>query len=242
MTRLRTGFLSDQSVLDRCPEENSIPFNKMNLAARSGAKISFPQKAGFMYQNLPIPHAQKESLINEFVLRSQKQLPLSIPAMEYSTVSLDKVGALTNQNQTGGDVSKDIYDNLLNQAMLYKTNLNQSRQQLGQTQNQLQVANYRTAFLQITKPDQVTVLNRFIGDMDRDQQLKIFNAFGVSKKEELAPRIKNMSKTMMTQLTMGAIENLINDDPNQNIPLDDYFSESALVSGASNVPSSPSLS
>ena len=113
MTRLRTGFLSDQSVLDRCPEENSIPFNKMNLAARSGAKISFPQKAGFMYQNLPIPQAQKDSLINEFVLRSQKQLPLKISAMQYSTLSLDKVGALTNQTQNGSNVSNDILETLM---------------------------------------------------------------------------------------------------------------------------------
>ena len=126
MTRLRTGFLSDQSVLDRCPEENSIPCNKMNLAARSGAKISCPQKAGFMYPNLPIPHAQKESLINEFVLRSQKQLPLKIPAMEYSTVSLDKVGALVTQTQNGGDVSNDVLQSLMNSLNQSQISANES--------------------------------------------------------------------------------------------------------------------
>ena len=113
MTRRRTGFISDQSVLDRCPEENSIPFNKMNLAARSGANISFPQKAGFMYQNLPIPQTQKDYLINEFVLRCQKQLPLKISAMQYFTLSLDKVGALTTQTQNGNYVSKDIFEALM---------------------------------------------------------------------------------------------------------------------------------
>ena len=155
MTRRRTGFLSDQSVLDRCPEENSIPFNKMNLAARSGAKISFPQKAGFMYQNLPIPHAQKESLINEFVLRSQKQLPLKISAMQYSTLSLDKVGALTTQTQNGSNVSNDVLQSLMN-------SLNQSKQQLNQSQTDL---------IQQTKHLQVSQhMHTFVGLLSRDRR------------------------------------------------------------------------
>ena len=74
-----------------------------------------------MYQNLPIPQAQKDSLINEFVLRSQKQLPLKISAMQYSTLSLDKVGALTNQTPNGSDVSNDVLATLMK-------NLNSKRQ------------------------------------------------------------------------------------------------------------------
>ena len=237
MTRLRTGFLSDQSVLDRCPEENSIPFNKMNLAARSGAKISFPQKAGFMYQNLPIPHAQKESLINEFVLRSQKQLPLKISAMQYSTLSLDKVGALTDQTQNGNYVSKDIFEALMKslkdqqQLNTHQQQLNTHQQQLyTQSQNQLKVSKYTSSFLSLSKNHQVAVLNKFIGD-NRDQEASILTAFGASSLLGLPTKLVPMSKATMTNNTMQAVENILN-DPNQTIILDDYFSESALASFA----------
>lgn len=99
---LRTGILSDKSVLVNCADQQTVPFHKMNLAARSGTKITRPQKASYMFNNLPIAQMQKETLINDFVLRSQIQKPLLIPARTYSTLSLDKENALVRQvtNQT----------------------------------------------------------------------------------------------------------------------------------------------
>ena len=121
--------------------------NKMNLAARSGAKLSFPQKAGFMFQNLSVPQAQKESLINGYVLRSQKQLPLKISAMQYSTVSLDKVGALVTQTQNGGNVSNDVLQSLMNSVNQTQQQLNQSQTNLIQTTKHLQVSEHMQTFV-----------------------------------------------------------------------------------------------
>ena len=57
----------DESVLAHCPELQSIPMNKPQLAAIAGGKIYRPQQAGYMFQNLPISKAQKESLLLDFV-------------------------------------------------------------------------------------------------------------------------------------------------------------------------------
>lgn len=113
---IRKGILSDESVLINCPDQQSIPLNKMHLAARSGSKISRPQKASYMYQNLPLPQSQKEELIRDFNLRSQKAKPLVIPARQYSTLSLDKPNALVAQvaTQSGGGVARDLTAALIN--------------------------------------------------------------------------------------------------------------------------------
>jgi len=107
---LRTGILSDKSVLISCADQQSIPFNKINLAARSGTKISRPQKSIYMFNNLNITPMQKEELINDFVLRSQKAKPLVIPPRIYSTLSLDKQNALVRQVVTqtlANDLARD---------------------------------------------------------------------------------------------------------------------------------------
>ena len=108
---LRSGILSDKSVLISCADQQTIPFSKMNLAPRSGKRISRPQKASYMFNNLPIPQMQKETLINDFVIRSQIQKPLLIPARTYSTLSLDKPNALVRPvtNQTlATDIAQDL--------------------------------------------------------------------------------------------------------------------------------------
>lgn len=113
---VRKGFLSDESVLLHCPDQQQIPLNKMHLAARSGTKISRPQKAMYMYQNLNLPQSQTEELIRDFNLRSQKAKPLVIPARQYSTLSLDKPNALVTQvaTQPGGGVARDLAAALTN--------------------------------------------------------------------------------------------------------------------------------
>jgi hypothetical protein len=110
---LRTGILSDKSVLISCADQQSIPFNKINLAARSGTKISRPQKASYMFNNLNLPQMQKEELINDFVLRSQKAKPLVIPPRQYSTLSLHKPDALVRQVATQ-TLSADLAQDLVN--------------------------------------------------------------------------------------------------------------------------------
>ena len=111
----RRGILSDQSVLTRCADQQAVPFNKLNLAAMSGAKISRPQKAAYMFQNLPISMAQQDSLIEDFILRSQKQEPLAPIARTYSTLSLDKVDALVRQvaTQTDGGLARNLANDLI---------------------------------------------------------------------------------------------------------------------------------
>lgn len=114
---IRKGILSDESVLINCSDQQSIPLNKLHLAPRSSTgKISRPQKASYMYQNLPLPQSQKEELISDFVLRSQKAKPLVIPARQYSTLSLDKPNALVTQvaTQPGGGLARDVAAALTN--------------------------------------------------------------------------------------------------------------------------------
>ena len=108
---LRSGILSDKAVLISCADQQTIPFSKMNLAPRSGTRISRPQKASYMFNNLPIHQMQKETLINDFVIRYQIQKPLLIPARTYSTLSLDKPNALVRPvtNQTlATDIAQDL--------------------------------------------------------------------------------------------------------------------------------------
>ena len=81
----------DESVLAHCPELQSIPMNKPQLAAIAGGKIYRPQQAGYMFQNLPISKAQKESLLLDFVERSMKTNPITIPPRRYATRVTDKI-------------------------------------------------------------------------------------------------------------------------------------------------------
>ena len=84
----------DESVLAHCPELQSIPMNKPQLAAIAGGKIYRPQQAGYMFQNLPISKAQKESLLLDFVERSMKTNPITIPAHRYATRVTDKISVV----------------------------------------------------------------------------------------------------------------------------------------------------
>jgi hypothetical protein len=75
----------DESVLSQCPELQAIPMNKPQLAATAGGKIYRPQQAAYMFQNLPISKAKKESLLYDFVERSMKTNPITFPAHRYAT-------------------------------------------------------------------------------------------------------------------------------------------------------------
>jgi hypothetical protein len=92
------------------------------------------------------------------------------------------------------------------------------------------VANYKTSFLALTNNHQEIVLNKFIGE-NRGQELNILNAFGVQTQLGLTATIKTMGKATLTNLTMQAVGDILN-DPNQTIILDNYFSDSALSSSA----------
>lgn len=108
---IRKGILSDESVLNACLDQQTIPLNKLHLAAITATgKIVRPQKAAYMFNNLPIPQAEKQSLIEDYVLRSQKANPLVIPQREYSTLSLDKGNALVRQvaTQTDGTLGTSV--------------------------------------------------------------------------------------------------------------------------------------
>jgi hypothetical protein len=113
---IRKGILSDESVLKACPDQNSVPLNKLHLAVITATgKIVRPQKAAYMFNNLPnMSQAEKQSLIEDYVLRSQKAKPLVIPERVYSTLSLDKGNALVRQvaTQTDGDLGTSLTNDL----------------------------------------------------------------------------------------------------------------------------------
>ena len=106
----RKGYLSDHSVLAHCPENQHIPFKYLQLAARNGRKISRPQSAKLMFENLNMPQLQKNMLIEDFVLRAQKAKPLVVLPTNYNTLSLDKINALVTQNQYTQTVAADLYN------------------------------------------------------------------------------------------------------------------------------------
>ena len=84
----------DESVLAHCPELQSIPMNKPQLAAIAGGKIYRPQQAGYMFQNLPLSKAQKESLLIDFVERSMKTEPITIPPHRFATRVTDHLSVV----------------------------------------------------------------------------------------------------------------------------------------------------
>ena len=79
----------DKSVLAHCPDLQSIPLNKPQLAAIAGGKVFRPQQAAYMFENLPVSQARKEALLSEFVERSMKTKPITIPAHQYGTRTTD---------------------------------------------------------------------------------------------------------------------------------------------------------
>lgn len=228
---IRKGILSDESVLLHCADQQSIPLNKMHLAARSGTKISRPQKASYMYQNLPVSQSQKEELISDFVLRSQRAKPLVIPERQYSTLSLDKPNALVAQvaTQSGGGVALDIHNQIIQQLAQSSAQLTQKTAQLSQTQNDLRLQQYTTSLLSTTNSKQRQALRNLINALPDDMdKIMAYNVFGVSNLAEFENRIEKMSKHHMAQLSTQVAENMLN-DPNNTIDPDDYFSDSAIA-------------
>ena len=94
----------DEATLAHCPDQQTIPFLKLHLAPRVNNKIFRPQKAAYMFQNIPsIPQSQKESLISDFVERSIKSKPLDVKPEVYGPYS---------SNTTRPNVIKDLTDAL----------------------------------------------------------------------------------------------------------------------------------
>ena len=90
----------DEATLAHCPDQQTIPFLKLHLAPRVNNKIFRPQKAAYMFQNIPsIPQSQKESLISDFVERSIKSKPLDVKPEVYGPYS---------SNTTRPNVTRDI--------------------------------------------------------------------------------------------------------------------------------------
>ena len=53
MPRVKTSRLSmDESVLANCPEMQSIPLGKTEIGSVSNFKISRPQRADYMFNNI----------------------------------------------------------------------------------------------------------------------------------------------------------------------------------------------
>ncbi len=84
---MRTGFLSDANVLAMCADQQSIPFDKAYLATRFGGRVSFPQKAGFMYSNMNLPQAQKNDMIDDYIQRSLAAKPIAAPKIRLSLLA-----------------------------------------------------------------------------------------------------------------------------------------------------------
>jgi hypothetical protein len=105
----------DESVLAHCPELQSIPMNKPQLAAIAGGKIYRPQQAAYMFQNLPISKAQKESLLLDFVERSMKTNPITIPAHRYANRVTDKISVVPST--TRAIITQGTQTNIVTQIL-----------------------------------------------------------------------------------------------------------------------------
>ena len=106
----------DKQVLAGCPENQSIPLEKLHLAPRVGNKIFRPQKAAYMINNLPISESEKESFLLDFVERSIKSRPILPQAVQYNSRSLDHVGPLVTQNETRPATPAFSVDDLTSRA------------------------------------------------------------------------------------------------------------------------------
>jgi hypothetical protein len=93
MPKLKGRTDMDASVLAQCVEMQSVPFNKLNLAARDAyGKIHRPQQARYMFQNIPnLSQSQKQMLVLDYAERSIKSKPLDIKPKVYGAFSLDQI-------------------------------------------------------------------------------------------------------------------------------------------------------
>ena len=90
MPRLNGRTHLDEATLAHCIDQQTIPLNKIYLAPRVGNKIFRPQKAAYMFQNIPnLSQSQKESLISDFVERSMKSKPIHFTPEVYGAFSLN---------------------------------------------------------------------------------------------------------------------------------------------------------
>lgn len=91
MPRLNGRTHLDEATLAHCIDQQTIPLNKIYLAPRVGNKIFRPQKAAYMFQNIPnLSQSQKESLISDFVERSMKSKPIHFTPEVYGAFSLNE--------------------------------------------------------------------------------------------------------------------------------------------------------
>jgi hypothetical protein len=92
MPKLKGRTDMDASVLAQCVEMQSVPFNKLNLAAIDAyGKIHRPQQARYMFQNIPnLSKSQKQMLVLDYAERSIKSKPLDIKPKVYGAFSLDQ--------------------------------------------------------------------------------------------------------------------------------------------------------
>ena len=212
----------DKQVLAGCPENQAIPLEKLHLAPRVGNKIFRPQKAAYMINNLPISESEKESFLLDFVERSIKSRPILPQAVQYNSRSVD-----TKSNRP--NVSQSMYDTLLQQFGQSQLNVTQAQEALMTSQKQLRLQQYTTTFVGTTVQKQKQTLMKLYDNMDSDERTRLANKFGVSSKDELEKRLKQMGKQPLIVQTMQHVEDMINDDSSPH-DLDDYFSESAISS------------
>jgi hypothetical protein len=211
---LRQGFLSDESVLNRCLDQQTVPFNKLQLAAISAnRKIVRPQKASYMFQNLPLSAKQKESLIEDFVLRSQKTKPLVIPAQNYSNVSTQNVAPLVTQTantpnpalvamqsqmqqiisqlQTQGQTQSQAVSQLQTQLTAAQTQATNSAQQLALAQGTMQAQNIQTQQMQ----QQFNVSQQFMQSQNQ-KKMDFYTAFTQLSREDQIMEIRDLYREL----------------------------------------------
>jgi len=107
----------DVSVLANCPELQAIPMNKPQLAAIAGGKIYRPQKAAYMFENLPLSKAQKESLLIDFVERSMKTKPITIPPHRYATRVTDHLSVVPSTTRPIATQTNNPFQSLAQAAL-----------------------------------------------------------------------------------------------------------------------------
>ncbi len=97
--RSKIGTLFDDAkVLQSCPEYQSIPLKRPDLAMRVGGKVIFPQNVAMMIQNLPVPN--KEERLEKY--------------MELSRKTIEPVKEVATKNVISGKISYNppLYANL----------------------------------------------------------------------------------------------------------------------------------
>lgn len=226
MPKLKGRTDMDDSVLAQCVEMQSVPFNKLNLAARDAyGKIHRPQQARYMFQNLPnLSQSQKQMLLLDYAERSIKSKPLDIKPEVYGAFSLDT-------KSSRPQVTQDMYNNLLQQFGQSQLNVSQKQAALQESQKLLKVQQYTTTFLQLTQQKQQQTLINFYDALDDLGQQELSRRFSAKDRDELISKTKpsNLNKSTLTMALMNFVGNIMNDDQ-LSINLDDYFSDSSLTS------------